>query len=78
MTPETRILKQLQVAAFVDGEAKVTLNGEEIASIARDRGFYWTTVLGCPYGGGKTITNATKAAAIGYYLLTRPGKEMTR
>lgn len=76
MTPETRILKQLQVAAFVDGEAKVTLNGEEIASIVRDRGFYWTTVQGRPYGGGKTIANATKAAAIGYYMLNR--KEMTR
>jgi len=71
MTPETRILKQLQVGAFVDGEAKVVLNGQEIATITRDNGFYWTTVQGRPYGGGKTITNATKAAAIGYYLLNR-------
>jgi len=71
MTPETRILKQLQVGAFVDGEAKVVLNGQEIATITRDNGFYWTTVQGQPYGGGKTITNATKAVAIGYCLLNQ-------
>jgi hypothetical protein len=69
MKQTTAILKRLQVSPFEAGQATVTLDGQEIGRIEREptrRNWYWSTVEGRPWGGGKTITNATKAIAVGY------------
>lgn len=74
MKKTTIVWNKLEVSPLVNGEAKVILDGEEIGSISRAaerRNWYWSTVQGQPYGGGKTITNAAKAVAIGYCLLNQ-------
>jgi len=70
----TRIRRRLAAGAFTRGQATVTLDGEPIATLDRTPGFIYATVLGTPWGGGRTLDTALRSVAVAYAQL-RPGGE---
>lgn len=73
MTPvspsTTQLVKRMAVGPFVDGIATVTLDGEPIGDIARERKWYTCTVLGEHWGGGRNVSNALRTMAVAYRIL---------
>lgn len=70
--PQTVIRKQLTVSEWTpDNEALVNLNGQPIGRLVRTPGWIWATVLDTSWGGGRTISNALRAIAMGYVQLTQ-------
>ena len=71
MNSYTRIRKQLSTTEFdQNGEALVFLNKQPIGKLTRTPGWIWATVLETSWGGGRTLTNALRAVAVGYVNLT--------
>lgn len=64
MKQTTAILKRLAMSEFANDEATVSLDGQPIGRIVRERpGFYGSWLNGHVAGGGKNTTNALHAIA---------------